>query len=88
MLAKQLRSLSLALAITAVQPISASVRRTAVLPQGPHPLAGTAADESAAEATQQRRHMPRCLEPVEVMVQLEGSGNTLSTCELSSSVLH
>ena len=73
MLAKQLRSLSLALTITAVQSISASVRRSAAFPPMPHPLAG-----AEALLPQHKGRLPRCLDPVEVLVQLEGSGTTVA----------
>ena len=68
-LSKLLRSLTLALDIVAVQPISAASRRTALLPPAPHPLA-TAEPPRLGE----KDAVQRCLEPVEVLVQLEGSG--------------
>ena len=68
-LAKQLRSLSLALGVVAVQPIGPAYRRTAMFPPAPHPLA------MAERASLSKDDViPRCLEPVEVLVQLEGSG--------------
>ena len=72
LLAKQLRSLSLALTITAVQPISASARRCATFPPLPHPLAG-----AEAVPDKKRARAARCLDPVEVLVQLEGSGEAI-----------
>ncbi|KAK9799804.1 hypothetical protein WJX73_000582 [Symbiochloris irregularis] len=69
LLAKQLRSLPLALVITAVQPRSPAARRTAAFPPEAHPLAG-----APAEACAHVLKVPRCLQPVELLVQLEGSG--------------
>ena len=68
-LAKQLRSLSLALGVVAVQPFGAAYRRTALFPPVPHPLA--MADRQGLKDDDV---IPRCLDPVEMLVQLEGSG--------------
>lgn len=68
-LSKQLRSLStLALRVISTQPLSAASRHTAPFVPLPHPLAGAA----AAAAGQGR--LPRCLEPLDVLLQLESSG--------------
>jgi len=57
-----------ALRVLAVAPAAAALRHTAAFPPLPHPLAGGAAGGAAGAA------VPRCLEPLEVLVQLEGSG--------------
>ncbi|KAG2440710.1 hypothetical protein HXX76_003567 [Chlamydomonas incerta] len=73
-LGKQLRALEgLALKVVSVQPLSGVARGTAPLPPLPHPLAGGAgagkgADGGAAGG------IPRCLDPMEVLVTLENSG--------------
>jgi len=65
-LSKQLRTLdSTALKVVGVQPISAVTRHTCPFFPLPHPLAG---GPGAGE------ELPRCLEAVEVLVQLENSG--------------
>lgn len=68
-LSTRLRSLrDLPLPVVGVQPLSAALRGTAVYPPQPHPLAmeGPVAGMSPPVAA--------CLEPVEVALQLEGSG--------------
>jgi hypothetical protein len=67
-LGKQLRSASsLPLKIVAVQPLSAAARHTAAFPPLPHPLAGGPhADPSGCLA--------RCLDTMDLLAQLEGSG--------------
>lgn len=66
-LGKQLRALEgMALKAIGFQPISAVTRQTCVFFPDPHPLAGGAAGAGDEVA--------RCLEPVEVLVQLESSG--------------
>lgn len=68
-LGKQLRALEgMALKAIGFQPISAVTRQTCVFFPDPHPLAGGAAGAGDEVA--------RCLEPVEVLVQLESSGET------------
>lgn len=52
--------------VIAVQPVGAACRHTSVFVPQPHPLAGGPAAAAGPLA--------RCLEPVEVLVQLEGSG--------------
>lgn len=66
-LGKQLRSLTkLALKVTAVQPISATARHTSGFTPLPHPYAsGSALRTDRVE---------RCIEPVPLLIQLEGSG--------------
>lgn len=69
-LGKQLRGLtSLALKIIAVQPVSANGRHTSGAGALPHPCAGGQPKKGAA--------IPRCIEPIALMVQLEGSGPLL-----------
>ena len=65
-LGKQLRSAeSLPLKIVAVQPLSAAARHTAAFPPLPHPFAG--GQRSSAK-------IGRCLETIDLLAQLEGSG--------------
>lgn len=74
-LSKQLRSLtSLALKIVAVRPISAAARHTAAVVPQPHPFASSSRDPS-------EKKVARCLDPVEVLIQLEGSGEPPSLSE-------
>lgn len=70
---------SLPLRIVSVQPLSAAVRDTAAFPPLPHPLA--AAGPAAGAGT---GRMPRCLEPLELAVQLEGSGESTTNTSVSS----
>lgn len=79
LIAKQLRSLSLALVITAVQPMSAVSRRVAAFPVEAHLLAGASALASA-----HLQKVPRCLQPVELLVQLEGSGEAMVYWNMTS----
>ncbi|KAG2441964.1 hypothetical protein HYH02_009758 [Chlamydomonas schloesseri] len=70
-LSKQLRALEgLALKVVSVQPLSGVARGTAPLPPQPHPLAGGAGAGKAADGG----GIPRCLDPIEVLVTLEDSG--------------
>lgn len=74
-LSKQLRGLTgLALKVITSQPLSATSRHTAPFYPLPHPLAG------AGQGSESQR-IPRCLEPTELLLQLEGSGTTLPFCE-------
>lgn len=67
-LSKQIRGLTnLTLKITSTQPLSAVSRHTAPFYPLPHPLAGGGAAAGAGR-------IPRCLEPAELLLQLEGSG--------------
>ncbi|MFS7973292.1 putative Nrap protein domain 1 [Helianthus anomalus] len=67
-LSKRLRLLSdVPLAISSVQPLDSAFRHTSVFPPRPHPLAnGTKAGNRISST---------CLPSMEVMIQLEGSGN-------------
>ncbi|KAJ0526430.1 putative Nrap protein domain 1 [Helianthus annuus] len=67
-LSKRLRLLSdVPLAISSVQPLDSAFRHTSVFPPQPHPLAnGTKAGNRISST---------CLPSMEVMIQLEGSGN-------------
>lgn len=67
-LSKQIRGLTnLTLNITSTQPLSAVSRHTAPFYPLPHPLAGAGVAAGAGR-------IPRCLEPAELLLQLEGSG--------------
>lgn len=67
-LSKQIRGLTnLTLKITSTQPLSATSRHTAPFYPLPHPLAGGGGAAGV-------RRIPRCLEPTELLLQLEGSG--------------
>ncbi|KAJ6837384.1 putative nucleolar protein 6 [Iris pallida] len=58
------------LKISSVQPLDPAFRHTSVFPPEPHPLA-------FEKGTDKRipKFVATCLQPVEVMIQLEGSGN-------------
>eukprot|EP00198_Chlamydomonas_reinhardtii_P001268 XP_001690603.1 predicted protein [Chlamydomonas reinhardtii] len=72
-LGKQLRALEgLALKVVSVQPLSGVARGTAPLPPQPHPLAGGAGAGKGADGG--AGGIPRCLDPMEVLVTLENSG--------------
>uniref|UniRef100_A0A453K7Y9 Nrap protein domain-containing protein n=1 Tax=Aegilops tauschii subsp. strangulata TaxID=200361 RepID=A0A453K7Y9_AEGTS len=69
-LAKQLRLLDdVPLKISTVQPLDSAFRHTSVFPPEPHPL--------AYEKSSQRlpNFAATCVRSLEVMIQLEGSGN-------------
>eukprot|EP00884_Botryococcus_braunii_P010162 jgi/Botrbrau1/19147/Bobra.0077s0059.1 len=67
-LGKRLRMLEgLPLKAVAVTAMCPAARRTAAFPPLPHPLAG-------GPAVSGDRPVPRCLEPIELAVKLEGSG--------------
>lgn len=69
-LTKQLRALStLVLKVVSVQPLAAALRHTQPFPPRPHPLAATAGPGLSMSGS-----VPRCLEPVQMLVQLENSG--------------
>jgi hypothetical protein len=84
-LGKQLRGLSdLALKVIGVQPLSSVTRHTCCFYPKPHPLAegaGFGVYEGAGDDK-----VPRVLEPIEVMIQLEGSGGCCSW-QMNSSLL-
>lgn len=70
-LSKRLRLLEeIPLKISSVQPLDPAFRHTSVFPPEPHPLA-------FEKDTDKRipKFVATCLQPVEVMIQLEGSGN-------------
>lgn len=70
-LTKQLRSLNdLALKVIGVQPLSSVTRHTCCFYPEPHPLA----EGSGARAYSSGAHVPRVLEAIDVMVQLESTG--------------
>ncbi|GFR51741.1 hypothetical protein Agub_g14187 [Astrephomene gubernaculifera] len=74
-LGKQLRALEgLALKVIGVQPLSSVTRGTAPLPPQPHPLAGGSAAGAGAGEAGGSGGIPRCLDPMEVLVTLESSG--------------
>lgn len=70
-LAKRLRLLEdIPLRISSVQPLDSAFRHTSVLPPEPHPLAYEKGfDRKPPNFT------TTCIQPLEVMIQLEGSGN-------------
>ena len=68
-LGKQLRSLSgVALKVVLVQPLSPLARHTSAFVPLPHPFAGGPGARGVKVA--------RCIDPLEVLVQLEGSGES------------
>lgn len=70
-LSKHLRLLSdLPLKISSVQPLDSAFRLTSVYPPEPHPLAG-----GKVKDVKPHKHILTCIQPLEVMIQLEGSGN-------------
>ncbi|KAL1551276.1 nucleolar protein 6-like [Salvia divinorum] len=70
-LSKHLRLLDdIPLRISSVQPLDSAFRLTSVFPPVPHPLANK---ESARIKLE--KHTATCVQPLEVMIQLEGSGN-------------
>lgn len=70
-LSKRLRLLSdLPLKVTSVQPLDSAFRFTSVFPPEPHPLAV----EKITNKTLNKL-TSSCIQPLEVMIQLEGSGN-------------
>ncbi|KAK6922708.1 Nrap protein, domain 6, partial [Dillenia turbinata] len=70
-LSKHLRSLNgIPLKISSVQPLDSAFRFTSVFPPEPHPLAY----ENGATPKLQKL-LSTCIQPLEIMIQLEGSGN-------------
>ncbi|XP_031476888.1 uncharacterized protein LOC116248304 isoform X2 [Nymphaea colorata] len=70
-LSKRLRSLEdLPLRISSVQLLDSASRRASVFPPEPHPLA-----HEKDVRLGSRSAIPTCVQPMEVMIQLEGSGN-------------
>ncbi|KAJ7523478.1 hypothetical protein O6H91_18G051300 [Diphasiastrum complanatum] len=69
-LSKHLRSLeNIPLKVSSVQPLSSDFRHAAVFPPEPHVLA-----RGGSKLTIRRHPIPACLDPLEIMIQLEGSG--------------
>ncbi|KAL8507398.1 hypothetical protein ACS0TY_018083 [Phlomoides rotata] len=69
-LSKHLRLLDdIPLKISSVQPLDSAFRLTSVFPPAPHPLS------NKGSKIKLEKHTPNCIQPLEVMVQLEGSGN-------------
>ncbi|KAF5838727.1 Nrap protein [Dunaliella salina] len=88
-LGKQLRSLEgLVLKVVGVQPQSSAIRQTSPCPPKPHPLASAATASAGSNKKKGAKgdvnggtpggfeggRLPRCLEPVDVLVQIENSG--------------
>jgi hypothetical protein len=85
-LGKQLRGLSdLALKVVGVQPLSAISRHTCCFYPKPHPLAEGLGSGVAAAAAGGK--VPRVLEAIDVMVQLEGTGEKLYLLDCDASWL-
>ncbi|GAB4820593.1 hypothetical protein N2152v2_007639 [Parachlorella kessleri] len=74
-LSKQLRGLAdVTLRVVSTQPLSAVSRHTAVFPPLPHLLAGAPHSALPPSPNPKAPAVPRCLDPVEIICQLEGSG--------------
>ncbi|PON74894.1 Nrap protein [Parasponia andersonii] len=70
-LSKRLRLIQdIPLKVSTVQPLDSAFRFTSVFPPEPHPLANEKGD-----VLRLSRFTPSCIQPLEVMIQLEGSGN-------------
>ncbi|XWS42061.1 hypothetical protein CRYUN_Cryun17cG0136500 [Craigia yunnanensis] len=70
-LSKRLRSIEdIPLRISSVQPLDSAFRFTSVFPPEPHPLANKKVDLARLH-----NFTPFCVQSLEVMIQLEGSGN-------------
>ncbi|GAV60039.1 Nrap domain-containing protein, partial [Cephalotus follicularis] len=70
-LSKRLRLIEdIPLRVSSVQPLDSAFRFTSVFPPQPHPLANE-------KVNRQRlgQFVPSCIQPLQVMIQLEGSGN-------------
>ncbi len=61
-----------------MQPLSASARHTAAFPPLPHPLIGGGGSAADGSSSGKAGRVARCLEAVDVLVQLEGSGAVAS----------
>jgi U3 small nucleolar RNA-associated protein 22 len=73
-LTKQLRALNdLALKVIGVQPLSSVTRHTCCFYPEPHPLA----EGSGARAYTAGARVPRVVEAIDVMVQLESTGTVV-----------
>ncbi|GMN52485.1 hypothetical protein TIFTF001_021616 [Ficus carica] len=70
-LSKRLRAIEdIPLKVSTVQPLDSAFRFTSVFPPEPHPLANEKGGRLRLS-----RFTPSCIQPLEVMIQLEGSGN-------------
>ncbi|GLT39138.1 hypothetical protein SLA2020_133450 [Shorea laevis] len=70
-LSKRLRSIKdIPLRVSSVQPLDSAFRFTSVFPPEPHPLA-----KEKVDVARLQNFTPFCIQTLEVMVQLEGSGN-------------
>ncbi|XP_061342356.1 uncharacterized protein LOC133288574 isoform X3 [Gastrolobium bilobum] len=70
-LSKRLRLIEdLPLKVSSVQPLDSAFRLTSVFPPEPHLLAN-----EKIESLRLNKLVPSCIQPLEVMIQLEGSGN-------------
>ncbi|KAE9596604.1 putative Nrap protein [Lupinus albus] len=70
-LSKRLRLIEdLPLKVSSVQPLDSAFRLTSVFPPEPHLLAN-----EKFESPRVNKFVPSCIQPLEVMIQLEGSGN-------------
>ncbi|KAK7307534.1 hypothetical protein VNO77_40695 [Canavalia gladiata] len=70
-LSKRLRLIDdLPLKVSSVQPLDSAFRFTSVFPPEPHVLAN-----EKIESLRLNKLVPSCIQPLEVMIQLEGSGN-------------
>jgi U3 small nucleolar RNA-associated protein 22 len=75
-LGKRLRAMddaNLPLKVISAQPLSPVSRHAAVFPPLPHPLAG-ASTATVKESLADDGVIPRCLEPIEILCKLEGTG--------------
>ncbi|GAB2259990.1 hypothetical protein Droror1_Dr00010845, partial [Drosera rotundifolia] len=71
-LSKRLRLLKdIPLSISSVQPLDSAFRFTSVFPPEPHPLI----KEKGKGFAKSGKRVETCVQPLEVMIQLEGSGN-------------
>ncbi|KAK7252913.1 hypothetical protein RIF29_37189 [Crotalaria pallida] len=70
-LSKRLRLIEdLPLKVSSVQPLDSAFRLTSVFPPEPHLLAN-----EKIESLRLNKFVPSCIQPLEVMIQFEGSGN-------------
>ncbi|KAG8659917.1 nucleolar protein 6 isoform X2 [Manihot esculenta] len=70
-LSKRLRQIEdIPLKVSSVQPLDPAFRFTSVFPPRPHPLA-----TEKGHLPKLQKHISSCIQPLEVMIQLEGSGN-------------
>lgn len=70
-LSKRLRNIKdIPLSVSTVQALDSAFRSTSVFPPEPHPLA-----KEKVDVARLQNIIPFCIQPLEVMIQLEGSGN-------------